>query len=1155
MKTKSMLAGPDEIPGLNEETKPQGATTSSIRRTARYGRLILLLAMLFCSLAAQAVPWCEVGSPFKWYLSCLSTATGPHTGSGGCSTCGTIFCRDEYLRMCAVCGVEPRMPVFAEIDLGAVAVVNIPAGATSYLAQVGFVSRTNWESIVHSPTEVISVSFYVASFTAVNAASNMQEVSWSFAGNGSINAESNLWQLAVNTENQLGSNVLRADITTAQGTFTNAAFLLLARSAPGCCDNCAPPFPATLAVTVQPGFNFLANPFCHGAANALGSILATPPDGATLFKFNKATQNYNDPFTYDSGFGGWVDSNFDPASSTPLPPGEGFLFNNPGAAFTLTFTGCEPDCGPRCPPTNGLCLVGRTGSATNAVIWEHLFNCPPVCGSQVSVFSTATQSFQTYTFLSTGWSPATPTWAAGTSVFVGLTNCNPCAPLPACAVAYWKAENNAQDSFSNLHATAFNGTAYLPGVSGQAWSFDGVSDYVHVPYRSAMSVVNGLTLAAWVSPAANPPTTAVIAGRPLGYQLDMLPNGKARFAITIGPSVFASVDSPQPLPLNQFTFVAGTYDPTTGELKIYTNCILAATSTVAAGSRALYHRPNSPFQIGGFNDPSIPFTGGFLNGRVDDVTLFGCALSQQELNARCTAGSAGWCCPEPPPCTNALLLVCPQDVNVPNDPGLCSAVVQYVPPTATGGCSSNVTVTCTPPSGLFPVGTTTVTCLATNGAGQSATCTFRVTVRDADAPTILACPTNRVIRSCAAIAPDLRGEVQFTDCDPFSVTVNQTPAPGTPLTPGTHNFVFDIRDSAGNGVGCLAQITVVAPADPATLGLFNTGVDNARVRLPFGATDAHYAAVSSPAGVVGPIAVNSHPAWVPDASSTASRWIHIGTSASSVAGTYVYRLTLDLSSVPVSERACLVLRGRWAADNGVELWVNGLLKASRPVSFAYRTWAPLVLNGLPNTGTVQLEFRVQDDGGYGGLRVEWQEITCGGCNGGVNPAIATQPTGQILNPAASGAVALSYAVIASGAGPLAYQWYRNGVPLVNGTNISGADTPVLSHTVQQTPWRLLVNEYYCEVSNSFGMTASHVAVASNFQISNPTFSGGQMQFTFPTRTNGTYVVESAATLSTAAVWQAVQTLQGTGGAATVTQPASGSSGFYRLREEPDEWEE
>ena len=150
------------------------------------------------------------------------------------------------------------------------------------------------------------------------------------------------------------------------------------RDAAACCDSCMAPFSARLTVTVRPGINYLVNPLCHGAANALGAIVSNPPDGTTLRQFDHATQTYGDPFTYDSSFGGWVDINFDSANGIALPPGEGFVLNNPGAwAFSLTFTGCEPDCPLPCPPMNGFALVGRTGSTTNAVRWEHLFNCPP----------------------------------------------------------------------------------------------------------------------------------------------------------------------------------------------------------------------------------------------------------------------------------------------------------------------------------------------------------------------------------------------------------------------------------------------------------------------------------------------------------------------------------------------------------------------------------------------------------------------------------------------------------------------------------------------------------------------------------------------------------------------------------------------------------
>jgi hypothetical protein len=56
------------------------------------------------------------------------------------------------------------------------------------------------------------------------------------------------------------------------------------------------------------------------------------------------------------------------------------------------------------------------------------------------------------------------------------------------------------------------------------------------------------------------------------------------------------------------------------------------------------------------------------------------------------------------------------------------AVVSYAT-SATGVAGVPVTVTCTPPSGsLFPVGRTTVTCVASDGSGNSTTRRFHVTV-------------------------------------------------------------------------------------------------------------------------------------------------------------------------------------------------------------------------------------------------------------------------------------------------------------------------------------------------------------------------------------------------------------------------------------------
>lgn len=74
------------------------------------------------------------------------------------------------------------------------------------------------------------------------------------------------------------------------------------------------------------------------------------------------------------------------------------------------------------------------------------------------------------------------------------------------------------------------------------------------------------------------------------------------------------------------------------------------------------------------------------------------------------------------------MINCPADVTQANDPGQCGAIVNYPPPTVTDNCPG-ATAVCSPASGsFFPVGTTMVTCTATDASGNTSTCTFNVTV-------------------------------------------------------------------------------------------------------------------------------------------------------------------------------------------------------------------------------------------------------------------------------------------------------------------------------------------------------------------------------------------------------------------------------------------
>lgn len=81
-------------------------------------------------------------------------------------------------------------------------------------------------------------------------------------------------------------------------------------------------------------------------------------------------------------------------------------------------------------------------------------------------------------------------------------------------------------------------------------------------------------------------------------------------------------------------------------------------------------------------------------------------------------------------------ITCPANVVVPNDPGQCSAVVNYPDPVVVDNCPG-ATSSCEPPPGsIFEVDETDVSCTATDGSGGTSGCLFSVTVLDVEPPVI-----------------------------------------------------------------------------------------------------------------------------------------------------------------------------------------------------------------------------------------------------------------------------------------------------------------------------------------------------------------------------------------------------------------------------------
>ena len=77
-------------------------------------------------------------------------------------------------------------------------------------------------------------------------------------------------------------------------------------------------------------------------------------------------------------------------------------------------------------------------------------------------------------------------------------------------VAWWKAENNGDDSIGSSDGTLLNGADYTGGKVGQGFDFDGVDDYFSAP--SELYIGGEITVDVWVNISSSQPG-AVIAGQ------------------------------------------------------------------------------------------------------------------------------------------------------------------------------------------------------------------------------------------------------------------------------------------------------------------------------------------------------------------------------------------------------------------------------------------------------------------------------------------------------------------------------------------------------------------------------------------------------------------------------------------------------------------
>ncbi len=174
-------------------------------------------------------------------------------------------------------------------------------------------------------------------------------------------------------------------------------------------------------------------------------------------------------------------------------------------------------------------------------------------------------------------------------------------------------------------------------------------------------------------------------------------------------------------------------------------------------------------------------------------------------------------------------ITCNANVTVNNDAGQCGAVVNFAAPSATDNCTLTIVQTAGLASGsLFPIGITTQTFTATDPSGNTASCSFTITVTDNETP-VITCNANIATGNdagqCGAI-------VNFTppagtdNC--AGVTTAQTAGlPSGSLFPiGTTTQTFSVTDASGNTASCSFNVVVTDTELPVIICNSNIAVNN-----------------------------------------------------------------------------------------------------------------------------------------------------------------------------------------------------------------------------------------------------------------------------------------------------------------------------------------
>jgi len=437
---------------------------------------------------------------------------------------------------------------------------------------------------------------------------------------------------------------------------------------------------------------------------------------------------------------------------------------------------------------------------------------------------------------------------------LGSSAAGACVSPPSDMVHWWDGDAVAGTAVSDIQGSndgvLFNGATTVPGKVGNAFSFDGVDDYIRI--NSPYSIPRGqdFTVDLWVNkPVSSAPPSSIPslstqyflfnnrASSKWGNELDIMYDGRVRSGGRCNNSdnTFSVMSTTKVVNDGQWHHVVVVYDWASNTNSLYINGVLEDTNSLAACNGFTL---SNDFTLGalGAIPPTRPLPSYLFDGMIDEFEIFNRALSQSEIQAIYNAGSAGKCksVANQPPVPTASDIVTNEDTAgtttvYPHDPNLSDThtyVVTSLPPYGSAAVDGSGGVIYTPNLNLN--GTDSFAVTVTDDGGLSGEVTIGVTINAInDAPTATSASIITIEDTgSAGVTPNVSDVDMATNGDSHSFAVVAPPAHGSAsvaanqliYTPsanfyGSDAFIYRATDSGGLFVDGTANVTVTAVND------------------------------------------------------------------------------------------------------------------------------------------------------------------------------------------------------------------------------------------------------------------------------------------------------------------------------------------------------